>query len=135
MLCADPKQALSPATRRLIKKHAMKEIGKSRRHAKYEKPSYELSVAQSSTRKTVTPAREQSVRQFQSINECDEQCDSADVLAPLDSRANEVQRERLPDWETTLSDPISRKWGGRIDYFKDYPIEMNIHFHGLMDHG
>jgi hypothetical protein len=135
VLCTEPGQAMSPATRRMIKKHAMKDIEKSRRHKKQGSSSYGFLVTQPGTGTACTTASVESTPRLRSRSKIGEECDSANSPENLNNSFKEFQTGGHPlEWDAILSAPISRMWAGRIDYFKNYPIEMNMHHHGLLDH-
>jgi hypothetical protein len=119
----------------MIKKHAMKDIEKSRRHKKQGSSSYGFLVTQPGTGTACTTASVESTPRLRSRSKIGEECDSANSPENLNNSFKEFQTGGHPlEWDAILSAPISRMWAGRIDYFKNYPIEMNMHHHGLLDH-
>ncbi|KAH8814824.1 hypothetical protein F5884DRAFT_151973 [Xylogone sp. PMI_703] len=109
----EPGRHLNSSTRRLIRRHAMKEIGKSRRRKQYNE-----SVATVATAETNDPPF---------VEE--------GTTAFINSHVEEVPEDEWMEFPHTASlGSISRRWAGRADYFQQYPIKMNSRLYGLMDH-
>jgi hypothetical protein len=114
----------------------MKEIGKSRRQRGYSHHSKVVFVARSSAAEIYTATNVERTRIHASSGKSYENGDNSDAgNAALDERLKVVQGggHQLP-CDATITGSISRRWAGRIDYFNNYPIEMDIHRFGLVDH-